>query len=231
MKKGKVIRLAGFAGALGLSAVLVTTAVQGTGAYFTDSHDGTMTISSGHLKLHGVGSPTLNYNGLMPGKNVTKDLAYTVDVSSDTADVWMVFDQTDSGYLDFTGADGMGRYGYFKVSDSNGGRAFRSGTLRYADSTLTRQPSDCSVDSFGRGGSDWIATDHTTAVNVSGFCGVPGAIRLASDLSDGATGTISVTIGLNGYMQTQQDQTEPTVPFHIVGTQHNVLPTTKSWPN
>lgn len=42
MKNGKVARLAGFIGALGLSAVLVATATQGTGAYFTDGHGGNL---------------------------------------------------------------------------------------------------------------------------------------------------------------------------------------------
>lgn len=78
-----------------------------------------------------------------------------------------------------------------------------------------------------------MATDHDSAVNVSGFCGVPSAIRLASNLANGKTGAITITIGLNAYMQTQQDQTYSWSPvkFSIVATQHNVPPTTPSWPN
>ena len=40
MRKAKALRIAGFVGALGASAALITAAVQGTGAYFTDSHNG-----------------------------------------------------------------------------------------------------------------------------------------------------------------------------------------------
>jgi hypothetical protein len=241
MTKGKVARLAGFIGALGVSTVLVTTAVQGTGAYFQDSFDGTMSASSGHLTLTKTsGSTTLDYANLMPGDNIDKTFNYQVSVSSGTVDVWMVFDTNAQAYQAFTGGKGsplwtdggLGRYGYFKVADSNGGTAFRSGNLSfppYADSqnqvNSTSTSGDQCATTDGRGGDSWIATAGDT--HPSGYCGVPGAIRLASGLSDTATGSVTVTFGLNGVLQTQQNQVEFNnnhVVFQIVATQHGIAP-------
>ena len=51
MNKKTGIRVAGFAGALCASAALVGISVAGTGAYFTDSHDGTINASTGQMKV------------------------------------------------------------------------------------------------------------------------------------------------------------------------------------
>lgn len=235
MKKGKVARLAGFVGALGVSAVLVTTAVQGTGAYFSDSVNGSIASSSGHLTLTTSGATNLNYANLMPGSPVAKSFNYKVSVSSGGVDVWMVFDPTTWGYQAFTGASdatdsplapggGLGRYGYFQVTDSNGGPAFRTGNLSFAAGSGNKpQSGDCSTDANGRGGSDWIATKENGG-QATQYCGVPAAILLASNLGNTDTGTVTVTFGLNGYMQYNQNQTEPTVGFKIVATQNGVRP-------
>ena len=47
MKKSKALRLAGFAGALCASGALLGTSISGTGAYFTDSHNGQINASTG----------------------------------------------------------------------------------------------------------------------------------------------------------------------------------------
>jgi hypothetical protein len=234
MRKGKALRIAGFAGALCASAALVATSVSGTGAYFTDSQDGSLSASSGHLTLTTGGDTSLSFANLMPGDNQTRQFTYTTDMSSGTADVWLVFDPSTKGYQRFTGGKGspdwtdggLGRYGYFAVSDSNGGQAFRSGNLSFAPygtSGNTHQPGDCGVDANGRGGSDWIATKSNWD-NPPAYCGVPAQILLASNISSGSGGTVTVTFGLDGYMQTQQNQNEGTVGFKLVATQHGVSP-------
>ncbi len=233
MKKGKVARIAGFVGALGLSAVLVATAVQGTGAYFSSTVPGSLSSSSGQLVVS-ASPTTLDYADLMPGANIDKTINYSVSVSSGGVDVWLVFDKNTAGYQGFTGGSGsanypsggLGRYGYFNVSDSHGGQAFQSGNLSFSNGANVNSgtAADCTVNAVGRGGSTWIATQadpHATQ-----YCGVPAAILLASNLTDTANGVVTVTFGLNGWLQTAQNQTEPTVNFAIVGTQHGQSPTT-----
>jgi len=245
MNKGKVARLAGFVGALGVSTVLVTTAIQGTGAYFEDSATGTIAASSGHLTLDtGASNLNLSYANLMPGQIVPKTINYQVGVSSGGVDLWMVFDQNDVNYLRFTGAKhstgaedgGLGGYGYFSVSDSHAGGAFTSGNLAFPNDGTTPQnqtwPStnSCSVDAAtGRGGSSAVVTADSGTIP---WCGVPAAILLRSNMTNGNSGTITIKFGLDGYKQTQQNQQEfgadanhaGYVPFHIVATQHGILP-------
>ncbi len=50
------------------------------------------------------------------------------------------------------------------------------------------------------------------------------AIKLVNNVSNGDHGSITVTFGLDGYKQTQQNQQYPDVPFKIVATQHGVNP-------
>ena len=51
MRKSRAVRVAGFVGALGASAALVGFAASGTGAYFTDSHTGSINASTGSIKV------------------------------------------------------------------------------------------------------------------------------------------------------------------------------------
>lgn len=233
MAISKAWRLGGFVAALGASGALIASATGATGAYFTDSHAGTLQATSGHLSLDGVTSTTLDFAGLMPGVDQTKTIDYTTNVSSGAEDVWLVFPvdtpAEQTAYAEFTGAKGqfgyadggMGRYGHFAVSDSNGGLAFQSYNLQNAPSGVTGQ--SCTVSANGRGGSGQQATSVS---DTPPYCGVPNAILLASNLVTGSNGTITVTFGLTG-RQTQQGQTEfvpNPVTFQVVGTQHGVRP-------
>jgi hypothetical protein len=230
VKKSKALRLAGFVGALCVSGTLLGTSISGTGAYFTDSHDGSIASNSGHLQLNNVGPTALNFADLMPGTDKSADIPYTVDVSSGKVDVWMVFDTNSSGYGHFSGTKGhdyqgytdggMGRYGHFQVG--NGGDvAFRSHNLQMPDSGPNC--SDGTVPGAnGRGGSD-----AQSATNQE--CGVPGAILLASGLDNTATGNVHVVFGLSG-KQTQQNQTEWTVGYKLVATQAGHAPNDPNTP-
>jgi hypothetical protein len=52
-----------------------------------------------------------------------------------------------------------------------------------------------------------------------GFCGVPGLIKVASNLPGGASRNVTVTVGLTG-RQTEQYQTQiDNLPFELVATQ------------
>jgi hypothetical protein len=225
----KAWRLGGFIAALGASGALIAAATGATGAYFTDSHNGTIQAVSGHLKLN-VTNTTLSFTGLMPGTDQTAQVSYHTDLSGGTEDVWLYFPDNQA-YGQFTGAKGaewsdggLGRYGHFAVSDSNGGLAFQSYNLQNRPAGDTSTTDACPVDdNTGRGGSSVMATgvDDTPP-----YCGVPHYILLASNLGNAADGTITFTFGLTG-RQTQQNQAEflpAAVQYQIIGTQHGVRP-------
>ena len=78
MRKAKALRIAGFVGALGASAALITAAVQGTGAYFTDSHNGEIDASTGHVNVTITPSDgKLAFTNLLPGDYKDVNLDYT----------------------------------------------------------------------------------------------------------------------------------------------------------
>jgi hypothetical protein len=232
MAISKAWRLGGFIAALGASGALIASATGATGAYFTDSHNGTIQAVSGHLKLNITGgSTTLNFTGLMPGEDQTANISYHTDLSGGTEDVWLVFPDNQA-YEQFTGASGnalwsdggLGRYGHFAVSDSNGGLAFQSYNLKNRPAGDTSTTDSCTVNAdTGRGGSDQQAK---SVADTPPYCGVPNAILLASNLGNATDGTITFTFGLTG-RQTQQNQAEflpAAVQYQIVGTQHGVRP-------
>jgi hypothetical protein len=224
VKKAKALRLAGFVGALCASGALLGTSISSTGAYFTDSHDGAITASSGHLKLS-VGDTYLSFTGLVPGKYDTQNIGYSTD-SSTNEDVWMVFDTTSAGYGALSGASdnsafpggGLGRYGHFAVAN-NHAPAFTSYNLAGRPAGDTATDDTCAVDGNGRGGSNDVATPTHTPK----YCAVPGQILLASNLPSGSTGEIEVTFGVTPKW-TDQSVPVANVRFKIVATQHGVQP-------
>ena len=241
MNKRRTARLAGFVGAVGVSAALVAAASSGTGAYFTDSHGGNLTASSGRLTIS-ADSTNINFAGLNPGQDKTQTINYSVNGNSTTnADVWLVFDD-GAGYGAFTGAKttdyggytggGMGQYGHFKLSGSAG--TFESYNLQLpADAASGVAPysstgtNACNVDANGHGGS---AAQHVVgAGNDIAECGVPKAILLTKNLAPGQSASAQLTFGLTG-KQTDQNQTkDPNVNFRIVATQPGISPVGATW--
>lgn len=261
MKKGKVARLVGFVGALGLSTALVTTAVQGTGAWFTDSTGSNFAVSSGSLSLltsqpdeHALANrdtfTNLDFTKLMAGDTVPHTIDYKVNVSSGAADLWLVFQtagatqvlpadpppatttKSGTGYQLFTGGGsgndtGFGRYGYFSVQDSNWGMAFQSGNLKFPTAANDPATNECAMTNAatGNGGSPDVydgvtnyGTSHDGGLTPK-MCGVPAKIKLVGGLVNGGTGTVTISLGLNGPLTTWQNQPGPTVPFKLVAVQ------------
>ncbi|MDO8108431.1 hypothetical protein Q6348_14635 [Isoptericola sp. b441] len=223
------LRLGGFVGTAGLTAALVGFAVSGTGAYFTDSADGTISSSSGHLTLSTT-ETNLSFADLVPGTDKTQDVTYHVDTTG-PADVWLVFDPETAGYQGFTGPKdegalvpdgGLGRYGHFAVSVGSDGPLFQSYNLASAPAG---ESGGCPVDANGHGGS---AQQATSPSDTPPYCGVPTAIKLSSNLTTGQGATVHVTFGLTG-RQTQQNQVEWTVPYKIVATQAGVRPDAQNY--
>lgn len=218
MKKSKAIRLAGFVGALCASGALLGTSIAGTGAYFTDSHDGNLSASSGHLKVNTTNT-YLNFNGLIPGEDKSATVTFTPTDGSPNEDVWMVFDTNDPAFWAFSGSKaqnggGLGGYGHFKVVGGQGAPyQFESYNLQTAtDGT------GCYIDPNGDGGSDARATGPDNGSQSAPECGVPGQILIGHNLPAGYTGSADVTFGLTG-KATGQDSTWANVPFKIVATQ------------
>ncbi|WAX56042.1 hypothetical protein M6B22_16065 [Jatrophihabitans cynanchi] len=250
------MRLAGFIGATCASVALVATAVETTGAYFTSSKDGNITAQGGHLTLSNTSSMNLNFQDMMPGANQTKPVNYAVSVSpGNTVDLWLTFDTTSRAYNFFTGGKyatgggldantcvnhdttancgGLGRYGYFAVAanDTGANPVFQSGNLSFADSTNTPHvgastSSECGVNADGDGGSSQVASspsDHAVP-----YCGVPGAILVAANLGNAASGSVSVTFGIASIAGNNDQNASilpaSPLPYHLVATQHGQRP-------
>lgn len=211
-------KIGGFIGTVAAGAALVAAAAGGTGAYFTDSEPGSMSATTGQLKLNTTDT-NLSFNDLVPGTNKTRDIGYNVETTG-PSDVWLVFDPADVAYLKFTGAKGnasypgggMGRFGHFAVSNDSGGPLFQSYNLAHVPSG---EAGGCAVNVNGHGGSGQqpINRDDTPPQ-----CGVPSAILIASNLTSGQGGTAHLTFGVTGRW-TAQNATLTPVPFTLVATQ------------
>jgi hypothetical protein len=237
VSKKQFLKVTGFIGTLAAGTALVASAATGTGAWFTSTTDGTLTAQSGHLKLS-TSATAFDYRNIMPGTDKTLPIDYTVDVSDGGVDVWLTFDTSTQAYSAFTGYSaayetvdgvktkvkdgqngyddgGLGRYGHFKVSLNS--------TPRFDSYNLQNAPdgtSGCADDN----GWGYAAPAKSPTDTSMGYCGVPGRILIASNLTDGATGTINLAFGLTG-KQTVQNQLDLNhLPFQIVATQHGHLP-------
>ena len=78
----------------------------------------------------------------------------------------------------------------------------------------------CGVDGNGNGGSSQQASSPT---DTPPYCGVPTAIKLASNLSPGDVRTINLVFGVTGRW-TAQNVPVTNVPFKVVATQVGIRP-------
>ncbi len=236
MSKSRNFKGGGFIATLATGALMVGTAVTGTGAYFTDSEAGTISANSGHLSLDaGVqSSRTLGFNGLMPGVDQTKSIDFSVDLTDGKSDVWMVFDQASDAYRTLTGAKvripatsqgtlvfdgGLGRYGHIKIGTHASGDLFESYNLANRPAYEPDGPV-CGVSTFGH----MMGTHGDNRDATPAYCGIPGAILIAKDLTSGTGTTLNVTFGLTGRATDQNQAVAANVPFKIVATQAGIAP-------
>ena len=160
MQKKTLAKLAGFGLALTCTGGLVAYAAGSTGAYFTDSHPGSINASIGSVGVNITPSDgQLNFTGLLPGVDQTKTIDFQ-STGTGPQDIWLVFDtnadpngnQSEA----FTGLNTdpnpgpLGRYGHLKIT-SNWGASFESYNLNHSNN-----PADatCTVSSNGQGGSN-----------------------------------------------------------------------------
>jgi len=220
MQHMKAIKLTGFVGALCASAALVGAAATTTGAYFTDSHNGSINAGTGKVKVDTT-DLSLNFANLLPGEYQTKTIGYTARTTG-SEDIWLVL-PTDGSAVAFTGSAGsaaLGRYGHFAVSSTDGA-SFTSYNLTRAPSG-TAPDQSCPIDANGEGGS---AAQAATKADLIPYCAPADAILLASGVSEGHAGTASIEFGYTPLLKGPQGA-PPTqlVKFQIVATQHGVRP-------
>jgi hypothetical protein len=229
VSRKQFLKVTGFVGTLGAGAALVASAATGTGAWFTDSEAGSISANSGHLNVTLTGGErNMNFADLMPGDYQHKTVSYQVNQSSGKSDVWLTFDKTLPAVGAFTGekggswADGgLGRYGHFLVKDGAGHVIFQSNNLAHPANPT--DPAQCYVDpTNGHGGS---SAKPGSAAETIPYCGVPYAIKLASNLNDGNTSSFTVEFGFTGRQVAQGQSLAGTVPFNVVATQAGHGPT------
>ena len=236
MNKRKTVRVAAFIGALGASAALIASAVGTTGAYFTDSRDGTMSATTGAIRIDS-GDTSLNLSGLLPGEYKSDHVTYTTN-GSEPEDVWLVFNQNDPAYQKLTGAKGsadapaggLGGYGHFAVGNNAGSDVFSSWNLQ----NKTDNTSGCAND-LGQGGNHEIAPSYDYTNDT--LCGIPSAIKVESGLAPGTTFKYTVTFGYtpkltdvgnaDGY---HFENGTISLPYKLVATQSGVKPNTQYAP-
>jgi hypothetical protein len=228
MRKSRAVRVAGFVGALGASAALVGFAASGTGAYFTDSHSGTIQASTGSVKV--ITNPgdngVLNFANLLPGEYQTQQIQYTA-AGTGSEDIWLVFPTTDNTPGEnpseaFTGTPAdpdpgpLGRYGHLAVSSPTG--SFTSYNLATAGTGSHSGPT-CDTDANGHGGSNQQLTDPND--RTLPFCSPIKPILLSSGLTYGEGAAATITFG---YTPLDKGSQASNVAYKIVATQHGINP-------
>ncbi len=233
MRKSRAVRVAGFVGALGASAALVGFAASSTGAYFTDSHTGTMQASTGTVKVATTPGDkgTLNFTNLLPGQYQNQTISYQA-LGTGSEDIWLVFPTNPDGTLNpseaFTGTPGdggphggggLGRYGHLAISAPAG--SFTSYNLSNA---VAHSTDVCPIDINGHGGSNAQAA---TTADYPSYCAPKDAILLSSGLTYGQTGAATITFGFTPLLKDPAAQGQalaPVAQYKIVATQHGVRP-------
>lgn len=216
-------------------ALLATVALLGgtawvaagtTGAYFSDTHSGSITGTIGSIKVTpyggaGSGGMDLSFTNMLPGVLQTATVNYQ-NTGTNAEDVWIVFNNATA----LSALNNMGTYGEVHLS-SNGTALFDSANLNDRSGTCGAfSPSGC-----------WpLAKQYKVASNVAP--GATGSISFAFMLA-GKTVTPPLAfnaypVSAQGYLVTHdsndQNYVNPAdgsgsgLPYQIVATQHGVTP-------
>jgi hypothetical protein len=228
MPKRTLMKLAGFTIAASCTAALVGVAAHATGAYFTSSHDGTISASTGSVGVNlSPSAGALTFSGLLPGTDQTQAINFQT-TGSGTEDLWLIFDTSAdphgnksepfTGMTSDTAPGPLGRYGHLKVT-SNWGASFESTNLSTPPSSVTN-PSVCFVTTNGEGGENQQLAnpdDHTIP-----YCAPTAPIELADNVPASGTGTVNIAFGYTK-LATVPPLTS-SVSYKIVATQHGIRP-------
>ncbi len=205
-------RLAAATASLAVAGGLAVAASGTTGAYFSDTQNGTITGTIGTVRVDtsgGTGADGLNFafTNLMPGESQTARASYT-NTGSARQDIWVVFPNADA----LQALNDLGSYGQLKISSNTAGTVFHSENLFDGAECYTPAPD-------GRPDA----------------CPLGEAYKVASNLAPGASGYMDFTFGYAGKLlnSSQGDRfnryplgnpTNSGLPYQIVATQPGQAP-------
>lgn len=148
----------------------------GTGAYFTDTHNGTITGSIGSIRVapsggSGTDSMDFGFANMLPGESQTITLDYQ-NTGANNQDIWLKFPNATA----LSALNNLGTYGEAHVG-SNGTEIFASTNL-----------------------NDRVAT--CGALSPTGCWPLPTRLKIASNVAPGHTGTVTFTFNYASKMKT-----------------------------
>jgi hypothetical protein len=160
-----------------LAFVVGLLGINMSGAYFSDTHSGTVSGTVGSIRItpsggSGADNMDLGFDHLLPGDPQTVTLTYT-NTGENPQDVWVKFNNPTA----LSALNTLGTYGEVHVV-SNGVEKFGSANLNDRTSTCG-------------------------AFSPSGCWPLPSQIKLADNVAPGATGVFKFTFGYAAKLKTQ----------------------------
>lgn len=119
MLKSRLPRFIALLGTVGVLASLVSVAVAGTGAYYTQSVAGTVSGGNGTIAItvsgnSATGDLNFDFSGILPGVAKTANV-HVSNTTANTEAIWLVFDNTNGMW---SGVNNLGQFGEFQVGSS-----------------------------------------------------------------------------------------------------------------
>jgi hypothetical protein len=170
-------RITALVGTIGLLIVFVVVATGGTGAYFSDSHSGTISGTIGSIRVTPSGGGGANnldfaFTNLLPGEPQSATGQYT-NTGANAEDVYIAFNNPTA----LSALNNLGTYGEVHVT-ANGNDLFDSANLN--DNSTTCGP-----------------------FSPSGCWPLPSELRLAQNVAPGGTGNFTFTFNYASKLKTQ----------------------------
>lgn len=137
MFKGSSVRMAGAIGAVAAAVALLGTAALGSGAYFSDRHDGSVNGSFGQVSIDvtPVANSSLSWNwaGILPSEWQSASMT-VANTGSKAEDVYLAFDDSNG---EWSQINTLGTFGEAQViSDLGGTHDYNNLNNGYAQGTL-----------------------------------------------------------------------------------------------
>lgn len=197
-----------------------------TGAYFSDTHSGSISGTVGSIKVTpyggaGANGMDLSFSNMLPGESQTARVNYQ-NTGANAEDVWIVFNNATA----LSSLNNMGTFGEVHLS-ANGTALFDSVNLNDRSGTCGAfSPSGC-----------WpLAKQYLVAANLAP--GAAGSVSFAFNLASRtkAAGPVfnPYPVSPQGYLVTHDKNDQNFVdaadgqgsglPYRLVATQHGVTP-------
>jgi hypothetical protein len=205
--KGRIAAIIAVIAALGALAMGVGT----TGAYFSDSHDGSVKGTIGTIKINPTSGTTFTYDNLLPGEPQTATLTYE-NTGRSPQDVWLTFPNATA----LSALNDLGTYGELHVV-SNGTEIFGSANLNDHTDTCptgcTPLPAKLKLASNVAPGGTGVAT---ITFNY--------ASKMKTQPADGTVAEFNVYPVASQFTVNAADGSGTGLPLRLVATQRNQTP-------